>query len=279
MRHANRAGACSRDGRRLAMTSRMRVIALLLPIVVGCGPPPADVLTPLTQLHAFHIYVTETGYDFWLDFSQPGNAGTASGWCPVPCPVALSDLSAQLDGLAAQVLTHGGKVGEDPGDDVPGDNICAPPKLSVATPPLDHESHLHMSDRSGTVDCDVPELKETVSVALVPPGPWELKAGQAVTAQFSPGGRSAGPVELATFDSAGEIAGQTVIDGAVFKDDLVTFTLPTVVAPGAYVLEFGTPVGARQLTCVPALAYADLETDASASGFKQQIKQQIMIVP
>jgi hypothetical protein len=81
---------------------------------------------------------------------------------------------------------YGGKVGEDPGDDV-SDNECDAPALSVATPPPDHTSHLRMSDHSGTIDCGLPDLTATRNAMLVPVGPWDLKSGQPVTVQWSPG--------------------------------------------------------------------------------------------
>jgi hypothetical protein len=239
----------------------MRWTAFLLPIMLGCAAPPGEVQTPLTQIHRFHIRATKDTFSVVL--------GDTSGQQSGPCVAALPDLSGLLDGVAVPVVTYGGKVGEDPGDDV-SDNECDAPALSVATPPPDHASHLRMSDHSGTIDCELSDLKTMRNAMLVPAGPWDLKSGQPVTVRWSPGS-DVGPhgisVELLTFNAAGEIDRLISIDGVVFEGDLITFTLPSVPA-GPYELGFGRVAG---VTCVPGSAYADLKSDATTFGFGQHI--------
>jgi len=225
---------------------------------------PGEVQTPLTQLHNFHIRATTDAFNVEL--------GDTSGRHPSgPCVTALRDLSGLLDGLTVPVVTYGGAVEVIPGDDASaGEYICAAPALSVATPPPDHASHLRMSDHSGTIDCALPDLKATRNAMLVPAGPWDLKSGQPVTVQWSPGsdvGYHGILVALLTLNAAGEISGRTPIDEVAFEGDLVTFTLPSV-PPGPYEFDFGQVIS---VMCVPGAAQADLKSDATTFGFRQHI--------
>jgi hypothetical protein len=240
-------------------------MAVLLPIMIGCGPPPGEVQTSLTEIHVLHVRATADTFSVELGDDNPDQ------W--EPCATAFPELSAQLDDLPLPVATLGGKIGDEPGDDV-SDNVCEAPKLSVAMPPPDHASHLQIKDHLGAIDCDLPDLKSVRSATLVPAGPWTLKAGQSVTVQWSPGGDAkpgAISVELLTFDAAGALDGLITINGIAVAGDLVTFTLPSI-APGSYELQFAR---FTSLACGPGAANADLMSNATTFGFAQPI----MIAP
>jgi hypothetical protein len=241
----------------------MRLIALVLSLMAGCMPanfaPDENKQISVAQIHKFYITVTETELSVVLHTITGQHAG--------PCEAALPDLSAQLDGVDVPVATYGGKVGEDPGDDV-SDNECAAPRLAVGAPVLDHRSLLRMTDHGGTAACELPDLRTMRKATLVPAGPWELAAGEPVTVQWSPSSDLGHPIAI-NVQTGTAASGGTIIHGQVVQGDLVTFTLPAL-APGPYTLGFAAAAGA---TCSPPVASADLHSSATFS-----FAQQIMVV-
>jgi len=226
-----------------------------MPIVVmvgvGCSPSPDDVegWVPLAQFHELHVSVSKGSLSIRLGKTVRGGA---------PCPVALSDLSARLDGLAVPVVTRGsGYAGEDE---------CFAPWLMVDILPPDAESVLEISDRSGTIRCELPNLRAARQAMLVPVRPWELKSGEPITVQWSPGGDvGLWGIALQLETTSG---GEAIhVDGAVFEDDRVTFALPSK-APGAYDLVFGP---AALLKCSLEGFFASVSSDFTTFAFTAPI--------
>lgn len=241
----------------------MRLMALVLLFMVGCTPnwaPDTVLQISIAEIHHFDVTVTETELSVML--------GTVDGQHAGPCEAALPELSAQLDELDVPVVTYGGKIGEDPGDDV-SDNECAAPRLGVAPPALNHRSVLRMSDHTGTVACELPDLRTARKARLVPSGPWELTSGEPVTIQWSPASDLIQDlsVRLLPRNAAGEIDGLIDIAGQIVNGDIVTFTLPEVPA-GPYALSMDA---STRLLCAPAPAAAELHSSATVFGVEQEI--------
>jgi hypothetical protein len=163
----------------------MRMTLLLL-VVAGCFPLP-DSQGPATKdvtLAAYadlHIDASDRSLKVFLGKSHRSPTSD-------PCPLLGAELNAHLDGVVVPVVSRGGKIGDEPGDDV-SDNICGTPQLELDVRAPDGPSLLEISDRATMIVCHLPDLRATRQVMLVPPtsGIWQWRSGEVVTVQWSPG--------------------------------------------------------------------------------------------
>jgi hypothetical protein len=122
--------------------------------------------------------------------------------------------------------------------------VCGTPVFHLDMPPPDGPSMLEISDPTTMLGCNLLDLK-VHQVMPVPPesGTWELRSGDTVTAQWSPGGElgldDVVTADLRHLNAANQIDDFTAIFGVTSDGDLVHFTVPSV-SPGSYVLELKT---------------------------------------
>jgi len=163
-----------------------------------------------------------------------------------PCPLLGPELAAQLDGVEVPVTSRGGKIGDEPGDDV-SDNLCGNPLFELDMAPPDGPSILEISDRATTLTCHLPDLKATRQVMAVPPAPgtWRWRSGDTVTVQWSPasdlGLWATFPIEIDHVNDANVVDDISHVSNVTSDAGQIRFTLPTL-TPGSYQLKLG-PTG------------------------------------
>jgi len=209
-----------------------------------------EVSTSVASIEELHLSVagsqwTATLGDELMDFH------------PQPCPVLRADMVAHLDDLELEVV--------DPGSAVPafdGGQACSPPRLAGEVPPRPGASRLVLRDELGTLTCEIPDLAGTRSVALVPPGPWELRAGQTVTLQWSPARDLQITFPYVLLRSATD---SPSVNNMTAADGLLTFTIPAIL-PGTYQLEIHTR---SRMSC--RVSQADFDATISTSNVNQPV--------
>jgi hypothetical protein len=211
----------------------MRLPLLLLLGSAGCsgnGIPVAETDVTLAASSMFHVNASERS--FAIVFGDHDHVVQH-----FPCPAMDANLSARINGVPVPLVTRGGHIGDEPGDDV-SDNICAAPLLQLDTPPPDGPSRLEISDSATTLSCNLPDLKAVRQATLVPPvsGTWEWRAGQAVTMQWSPSGDPRVWSSFSVALSNQETGLSTGVHDLTLDGDLLHFTVPSL-SPGAYRVE------------------------------------------
>lgn len=182
----------------------------------------------LAQYRTLKIVAQDQRIDIFLGESHP-----ESGY--YPCPLLDANVTARLNGIPVTLVERGGKIGDEPGDDV-SDNVCGPPMLEFGMPPPDGTSTLELLDPAARTECTLPDLKAARAMMMVPPtDPWEWRAGQAVTVQWAPGGdlplwNLGIAVALLRTDPGGNDA---TISGVTVDGDRMHLTTPSV-PPGSY---------------------------------------------
>lgn len=204
---------------------------LLLLVVAGCFPggAPGEVNVTLDSFSDLHITATEQSLEIVVGHTDDVTQST-------PCPLEDANLTARLGDIPVPLITRGGKIGEDPGDDVT-DALCGTVTLRLDGPAPDGPAVLQLSDSKTTVTCNVPDLKAPRTVTQVPDSDtWQWRSGQAVTLQWSPSGDLPRWTmllsELFPVDGNARTGDGTELHEAI-DGDLVRFTVPSV-APGSY---------------------------------------------
>ena len=202
---------------------------LLLLLLAGCTASlDANTDVTLVHYHELQIAPQDQRIDIFI-----GERFPASGY--FPCPLLDANVAARLNGIPVSLVKRGGKIGDEPGDDV-SDNVCGAPMLEFGMPPPVGPSTLELSDPSAATVCNLPDFKVARALMMVPPtDPWEWRAGQAVTVQWSPSGdlrlwNLGISVALLRNDPSGNDA--TIADVTV-DGDLMRLTTPSV-PPGSY---------------------------------------------
>jgi hypothetical protein len=227
----------------------MRPILLVL-VLAGCfaSDPEAEVAVGLDSFSMLHVTATEHSVEIVLGDRDPFTLYA-------PCPLVDPNLTARLGGVPVPLITRGGKIGDEAGDDV-SDNRCGTVKLALDGPPPDGTAALELSDPDTGFTCNLPDLKAAREMALVPPesGTWQWRSGQAVAVQWSPSGDLQLPRQfLATLHHlTGEVIDNRVaVPGTAVDGDLVRFTVPSV-PPGSYVVDLSpswiAPCGPRPIS-------------------------------
>ena len=201
----------------------MRPRSLLL-LLAGCTPS-LDANTDVTLAHYNRLQIApqDQRVDVFIGSRYP-----AGGYSP--CPLLDANVTARLNGVSVPLVKRGGKIGDEPGDDV-SDNICGAPMLELGMPPPRGPSTLEVSDPSAATVCTLPDLTTYRAVRMVPlMDPWEWRAGQAITVQWSPSGdlplwNLGISVALLRNDPSGNDA--TIAD-VTFDGDLMHLTTPSV---------------------------------------------------
>lgn len=210
----------------------MRPILLFL-VVAGCFPRgaggPGEVNVTIDSFSNLYITATEQSLEIVV-----GNRSSISQ--SSPCPLVDANLTVRLGEVPVPLITRGGKIGDEPGDDV-SDNLCGMVTLRLDGPPPDGPAVLQLSDSKTTVTCNIPDLKASRALTQMPESdPWQWRSRQAVTVQWSPRGdlpRWALLLsELVPVVDGMRIDG-TEIRNTTIEGDLMHFTVPSV-APGSY---------------------------------------------
>lgn len=202
---------------------------LLLLLLAGCtNSLAANTDVTLAHYKELQIAPQDDRIDIFLGGRLP-----LSGY--FPCPLLGENLAARLNGIPVSLVKRGGKIGDEPGDDV-SDNVCGAPMLEFGMPPPDGPSTLELSDPSTATVCNLPDFKVARALTMVPPtDPWEWRAGQAVTVQWSPSGdrrlwNLGISIALLRNDPSGNDA---TIGDVTFDGDRMRLTIPSV-PPGSY---------------------------------------------
>jgi hypothetical protein len=205
---------------------RPRLLPLLL---AGCvSPLPANTDVTLAHYRTLEIVPQDQRIDIFIGESYP-----LSGY--FPCPLLDANVTARLNGISVPLVKRGGKIGDEPGDDV-SDNVCGPPMLEFGMPPPAGPSTLELFDPAVRIVCTLPDLKAARAMTLVPPtDPWEWRASQTVTVQWSPSGdlplwNLGISVALFRNDPSGNDA---TIPDVTFDHDVMHLMIPPV-PPGSY---------------------------------------------
>lgn len=231
----------------------MRPILLFL-VVAGCfSSGPGEVNVTIDSFSNLHITATERSFEIVV-----GNRFAVAQ--ASPCPLVDANLTARLGEIPVPLITRGGKVADEPGDDV-SDNLCGTVTLRLDGPPPDGPAVLQLSDSTTTVTCNLPDLRAPRALMQIPESDtWQWRSGQAVTVQWSPSGDLPrwGTLLSELFPVVGgmRVDGATEIRNATIDGDLMHFMVPSV-APGSYGLSLD-PWG--YVSCGPRSISADIST-------------------
>lgn len=206
---------------------------LLFLVVAGCFPAgPGEVNVAIDSFSELHITATEQSLAIVVGKRDRFDQSS-------PCPLVDASLTARLGEIPVPVITRGGKIGDEAGDDVT-DNVCGTVTLRLDGPPPDGPSVLQLSDSKSTVACNVPDLKAARALMQMPESDtWQWRSGQPVTVQWSPSGDLSRWGTLLS-ELYPVVGGMVYYDGAeilhpTIEGDLIRFTVPSV-APGSYKL-------------------------------------------
>jgi hypothetical protein len=232
----------------------MRFAAAVL-VVMGCTRSPLEAPAPVASFSKLFmgLLATEGSFKILLDVGEPQ---------PKHCAVLLDDAAARLGTLEVPLVERGIWTGEDE----EGTTQCHFPLFAAYAPAPEAASTFEIRDRSGAMQCSVPGFRLIPQNVAAPGGPWQVRAGQAITMTWPPSsGHRLCTVALA---SAGP-SPSTVLSYEDLGDGVMRFTVPSVV-PGNYTLDlllFGIP-----MTC----SGANLASPVTATF---SFQQSITIVP
>jgi hypothetical protein len=103
---------------------------LLFLVAAGCFPSnsgPGEVNVTIDSFSDLHITATERSFEIVV-----GNRYAVAQ--SSPCPLVDANLTARLGEIPVPLITRGGKIGDEAGDDV-SDNFCGTVTLRLDGPP------------------------------------------------------------------------------------------------------------------------------------------------
>lgn len=148
----------------------------MLPILITACAPSDEINVALDAYHEVHVLVTERGLDVRLGDDE-GVVQYA------PCPIASALLQATLGDVVMSYERRGGKIGDEPGDDV-SDNVCGAPRFHL-DPPLASGPHPLVIAESAalSIQCRLPDL---VTPRALGADTWTWKPGTIATIRWTP---------------------------------------------------------------------------------------------
>jgi hypothetical protein len=180
----------------------MRSLLLVVPFITGCLLSDDARVAPLSSFRPY----TRVSHEGSITFEHFGDNLDSANCLRLP-----DDIEATLNGIPFEVTERGGAKGSS----------CVFPVMRLATVPEAASASLVIRDRSTTIPCDLGDTLAPFPLELVPPGAWQLPAGERVTV------RATRPADTESL-KAELVVGGTVVDlpDQTQSGDDITFTVP-----------------------------------------------------
>lgn len=205
----------------------MRLPALLV-LISACAPAD-EIEAPLASYHELQLQISEHGLDVLIGEAQPYAQAA-------PCPLASAYLTAHLGDVPLTYESRGGKIGDEPGDDV-SDNVCGQPRFHLDQPATGPAQLVVAESAASSILCRLPDL---VSPRALSADTWTWTAGTVATIRWTPVDDAAHwddfAVTLDRLKPDGVLEQSYPLTDVTMGGGLIRFTVPAAPAGPRYVI-------------------------------------------